>query len=103
MAFPVFFTVSHSLVLTNTPFLSESVAMHDKEIRERILDELYKRRDTMSVSELIKAIPVSETELSTNIIYLKDKGFIEAHLGAGMEIVSAKITPRGINIIERNK
>jgi hypothetical protein len=75
-------------------------------IRRNILKTLYERftehpYNRVSAKEFKEALDISLKELHFNIIYLEEKGFVELQKPLeGSIFVGARITPKGIDIVE---
>ena len=79
--------------------------MNNNQIRRKIIEELYKSNEkkpglTTPHGRLRNEIGIEDNELDRNINYLKDKGYI--HLTTAMDYYAAKITDKGIDLIEDN-
>lgn len=79
--------------------------LNDNVIRERVLNALYGYwkqvpMGYLGVDELLQSIPVDETALARNILYLEEKGFVEALKSIGSLCDGATITAYGIDFVE---
>jgi len=80
--------------------------MTAREIRRKILENLYKRFKEhpyyrLTPKELQETLHINLQELNYNVIYLEEKGYIELQKPLeGSIFVGARITTKGIDLIE---
>ena len=80
--------------------------MTNAEIRRRILEILYKSYtdhpyNRITPKEFKEMLSIGLKELHFNIIYLEEKGYVELSKPLeGSVFVGARITPRGVDLIE---
>jgi hypothetical protein len=78
-------------------------------LRRKILEMLYKRftehpYHRITPQEFIEKLAVTQKELDFNIVYLEEKGFVELQKPLeGSIFVGARITPKGIDLVEDDK
>jgi hypothetical protein len=83
--------------------------MKDIEIRRRILEMVYERFKEhpyyqITPKEFTEDLDISIEQLSYNIVYLEEKGFLElAKPLEGSIFVGARITAMGIDLVENQE
>jgi len=79
--------------------------MENKEIRRKILEILYKKdeetfRQYIDRDELKDDFSIDYQKLDSNVLNLRDKGFLEILTASHVYFLGARITTKGKNLIE---
>ena len=100
----IYFKVSDTPIRTARNFLFGSEQIANSQIRREILTVCYNKYQMdphgyVHRSELLRYIPIDETELERNLRYLVEGEFIDGSLPTG-GYLQVRITKRGIDVFE---